>query len=68
VCYTGIKCSWGIVGSLLDASCVILIGNSFSKNVASMDSIIVPTNMSDTPEFIIKNLYLTLWKAYPRKT
>jgi hypothetical protein len=29
VCPIGIKCSWGIVGSLLDASCVIFIGNSF---------------------------------------
>jgi hypothetical protein len=24
--------------------------------------------MSGTPEFIIKNLYPMLWKAYPRKT
>jgi hypothetical protein len=24
--------------------------------------------MSGTPEFIIKNLYSMLWKAYPRKT
>jgi hypothetical protein len=32
-------------------------GNSSSKNIASLDSIIVPTNMSGTPEFIIKNLY-----------
>jgi hypothetical protein len=37
------------------------------KNVASLDSIIVPTNMSGTLEFIIKNLYPMLWKAYPMK-
>jgi hypothetical protein len=49
--------SWGIVGSSLDVLCVAFMGNSSSKNVASLDSIIVPTNMSDTPEFIIKNLY-----------
>jgi hypothetical protein len=48
------KYSWDIVGSL---SCVIFIGHSSSKNVASLDSIIVPTNMFVTPEFIIKNLY-----------
>jgi hypothetical protein len=38
------------------------------KNVASLDSIIVPTNMSGSLEFIIKNLYPMLWKTYRRKT
>jgi hypothetical protein len=38
----------------------IFIGNSLSKNVASLDSMIVPTCMSGTLEFIIKNLYPTL--------
>jgi hypothetical protein len=38
------------------------------KNVASLESIIVPTNMSVALDFIIKNLYPMLWKAYPRKT
>jgi hypothetical protein len=57
VCSIGIKCSWGIVGSSLDVLCVAFMGNSSSKNVASLDFIIVPTNMPDTLEFIIKNLY-----------
>jgi hypothetical protein len=35
----------------------IFIGNSLLKNVAYLDSMIVPTCMSGTPEFIIKNLY-----------
>jgi hypothetical protein len=30
------------------------------KNIVSLDSIIVPTCMSGTLEFIIKNLYPTL--------
>jgi hypothetical protein len=38
----------------------IFIENSLSKNVASLYSMVVPTYMSDTPEFIIKNLYPTL--------
>jgi hypothetical protein len=43
-------------------------GKFILKDVASLDSIIVPTNMPGTREFIIKNLYPILWKAYPRKT
>jgi hypothetical protein len=38
-------------------------GKFVLKNVASLDFIIVPTNMSGTPEFIIKNLYPMLWNA-----
>jgi hypothetical protein len=30
-------------------------GKFVLKNIAYLDSIIVPTNMSGTPEFIIKN-------------
>jgi hypothetical protein len=38
------------------------MGNSFSKNVASLDSMIVSTYISGTSDFIIKNLYPVLWK------
>ena len=45
----------------------IFHGKFVLKNIASLNSIIVPTTMSSTPEFIIKNLYPMMWKACPRK-
>jgi hypothetical protein len=38
----------------------IFYGKFTLKNIASLDSIIVPTCMSGILEFIIKNLYPTL--------
>src|SRR6266508_2779456 len=59
-CVTGIVGSEEMIGSLLDKLGVSFIGNTSSKNVTSLDSIIVPSYMSGTPDFTIKNLYPTL--------
>src|SRR5437870_4164298 len=58
-CVTGMVGS-GEIGSLLDTLGVSFIGNTSSKNVISLDSIIVPSYMSGTLDFTIKNLYPTL--------
>jgi hypothetical protein len=52
----------------LGISCFDELGISFirkisSKKVASFDSMIIPTSISGTLDFTIKNLYPMLWKA-----
>src|SRR6266542_3422889 len=59
-CVTGMVGSGEMIDSLLDKLGVSFIGNMTSKNVISLDSIIVPSYMSGTPNFTIKNLYPTL--------
>jgi hypothetical protein len=54
--------------SYLDELVSSLNGKIFSKNVAYLDSIVVPTSRSGTPDLTTKNLYSTLLKAYPEKT
>jgi len=44
------------MNSYLDELVPSLMGKMFSKNIASLDFIIVPTCMSGTPDFTIKNL------------
>src|SRR6266540_931615 len=56
-CVTGMVGSGEMIGSLLDKLDVSFIENTSSKNVTSLDSIIVPSYMSDTLDFTIKNLY-----------
>src|SRR5207237_6096440 len=59
-CVTGMVGSGDMIGSLLDKLGVSFIGNMSSKNVTSLDSIIVPSYMSGTLDFTIKNLFPTL--------
>src|SRR5438045_1693039 len=56
-CVTGMVGSREMIGSLLDKLGVSFIGNTSSKNLTSLDSIIVPLYMSGTPDFTIKNIY-----------
>jgi hypothetical protein len=71
------KCSIGMVGlgiltnycldelgiSRFDELGISFIGKISSKKVASFDSMIVPTSISGTSDFTIRNLYPMLWKA-----
>src|SRR5438105_8861749 len=56
-CVTGMVGSGEMIGSLQDKLGVSFIGNTSSKNVTSLDSIIVPSYMSGTQDFTVKNLY-----------
>src|SRR5438128_200452 len=59
-CVTGMIGSGEMIGSLLDKLGASFIRNTSSKNMISLDSIIVPSYMLGTLDFTIKNLYPTL--------
>src|SRR6266498_6165647 len=53
-CITGMVDSGEMIGSLLDTLGVSFIGDTSSKNMTSLDSIIVPSYMSVIPDLLLK--------------